>query len=174
MELRRWRRRRVSPAEGDCWDKVEGPEGTGLKGSDIGPNAEETWYDGFDQDCKGDDDYDADGDEFVPDDYVGLGTTGVDGSGFLPGGDCWDDVLSPAEGMLGGAEIYPGAPDAWYDGLDNDCGGEDDFDQDGDGFAALLFASDYLHPLFGRGRGAADHRLRRCRTRQRVSVTVSP
>ena len=54
----------VSPAEGDCWDKVEGPEGTGLKGSDIGPDAEETWYDGFDQDCKGDDDYDADGDGF--------------------------------------------------------------------------------------------------------------
>ena len=59
---------------------MEGPEGTGLKGSDIGPNAEETWYDGFDQDCKGDDDYDADGDGFVLDDYVGLGTTGVDGS----------------------------------------------------------------------------------------------
>ena len=69
----------ISPAEGDCWDKVEGPEGTGLKGSDIGPDAEETWYDGFDQDCKGDDDYDADGDGFVPDAYVGLGTTGVEG-----------------------------------------------------------------------------------------------
>ena len=133
----------ISPAEGDCWDKVEGPEGTGLKGSDIGPDAEETWYDGLDQDCKGDDDYDADGDGFVPDAYVGLGTTGVEGSGFLPGGDCWDEAASPSEGMLGGAEIFPGAPDPWYDGLDSDCGGEDDFDQDGDGFASLAYATTY-------------------------------
>lgn len=28
---------------------------------------------------------------------------------------------------------YPGAPDAWYDGLDNDCAGNDDMDQDADG-----------------------------------------
>jgi hypothetical protein len=30
--------------------------------------------------------------------------------------------------------VYPGAADAWYDGVDSDCAGDDDFDQDGDGF----------------------------------------
>ncbi len=28
---------------------------------------------------------------------------------------------------------FPGATDAWYDGVDADCAGDDDFDQDGDG-----------------------------------------
>jgi hypothetical protein len=37
--------------------------------------------------------------------------------------DCDDD--SPT--------AYPGAPDPWYDGLDADCSGGDDFDQDADG-----------------------------------------
>ncbi len=31
------------------------------------------------------------------------------------------------------ASIHPGAPDPWYDGVDSDCGGNDDFDQDADG-----------------------------------------
>ena len=50
----------VSAAEGDCWDSDEGPEGTDLKGSDIFPGAEETWYDGVDQNCNGDDDFEFD------------------------------------------------------------------------------------------------------------------
>ena len=29
--------------------------------------------------------------------------------------------------------MYPSAPDAWYDGVDSDCAGNDDFDQDQDG-----------------------------------------
>ena len=134
----------VSPAEGDCWDKEEGPEGYDLKGSDIGPHAVETWYDGFDQDCKGDNDYDADGDGYVPSVHEGKETFGLKDSDALEGGDCWDDLEPPAEGMVGGAEIYPGAPDAWYDGLDSDCGGEDDFDQDGDDFASAAHADDYM------------------------------
>lgn len=32
------------------------------------------------------------------------------------------------------ADIYPGAPDAFYDGIDSDCAGDDDYDQDLDGF----------------------------------------
>jgi len=31
------------------------------------------------------------------------------------------------------ATVYPGAPDAPYDGVDADCAGDDDFDADGDG-----------------------------------------
>jgi hypothetical protein len=29
--------------------------------------------------------------------------------------------------------VYPGAPDAWYDGIDQDCSGGSDYDADGDG-----------------------------------------
>ena len=32
------------------------------------------------------------------------------------------------------ATVYPGAPDTWYDGVDSDCGGDSDYDADGDGF----------------------------------------
>ena len=32
------------------------------------------------------------------------------------------------------ASIYTGATDAWYDGIDSNCDGADDYDQDGDGF----------------------------------------
>ncbi|RME20714.1 MAG: hypothetical protein D6798_19865, partial [Deltaproteobacteria bacterium] len=133
----------VSIAEGDCWDRVEGPGGTGLSGADIHPGATETWYDGFDQDCGEDDDYDADGDGFVLDAFVGLPTVGVPGSGGLPGGDCWDDpnsipdnmVAAPGYEQLTASEVNPGAKaDTWYDGIDQDCDGHDDFDQDGDGF----------------------------------------
>ena len=42
------------------------------------------------------------------------------------GGDC-DDTSR---------YVYPGAPDDWYDGVDADCAGNDDFDRDGDGYAS--------------------------------------
>ncbi|MBM4367345.1 MAG: putative metal-binding motif-containing protein, partial [Deltaproteobacteria bacterium] len=72
------------------------------------PGAPDTWYDGRDADCAGDDDYDQDGD--------GHQVSGI-------GDDCWDLDAS----------IYPGATDAWYDGVDSNCDGASDFDQDGDG-----------------------------------------
>ena len=43
------------------------------------------------------------------------------------GGDCAD----------GDASIHPGAGEVWYDGIDQDCAGASDFDQDADGFLAL-------------------------------------
>lgn len=86
----------------------------------------EIWYDGIDEDCGGDDDYDQDDDGYVPSEFVGLTTLQVKGSGTLPGGDC-DDQEPMAS---------PQQPDAWYDGVDSKCDGGDDFDQDGDGFVA--------------------------------------
>ncbi|MDG1483545.1 MAG: MopE-related protein [Myxococcota bacterium] len=78
----------------------------------IYPGAPETWYDGTDTDCLGDDDYDADADGER--DPVGGGV------------DCNDTDAS----------IYPGAPETWYDGVDSDCAEDNDFDADADGFEA--------------------------------------
>jgi len=128
----------VSAAEGDCWDRTDGPEGSGLKGSDIFPGAEETWYDGIDQNCNGDDDYDADGDGYIQEIHVGLGTEGIEESGFLPPGDCWDEPVGPLDGALSGERINPASEDTWYDGIDQDCSGNDDFDADGDGYATMV------------------------------------
>jgi hypothetical protein len=37
------------------------------------------------------------------------------------------------------AATYPGALDAWYDGIDSNCDGADDFDADADGYSATVF-----------------------------------
>ena len=44
------------------------------------------------------------------------------------GGDCDD----------GDASINPGADEVWYDGIDGDCAGGSDYDQDSDGYDALV------------------------------------
>ena len=75
----------------------------------IHPGAVETWYDGVDQDCAEDDDYDADGDGHRHEAYEG------------------DDCDDEASGT------YPGAVDELCDGVDADCLGDDDYDSDGDG-----------------------------------------
>jgi len=64
---------------------------------------------------------------------VGSVNTDRDGDGYdliAAGGDDCDDL---------NASIYPGAPDVFYDGVDSDCGGENDFDQDMDGYEAEYF-----------------------------------
>ncbi len=93
----------------------------------VAPGQPDEWYDGVDSDCGGEDDWDRDGDGFIPTDrYAEYGpTTYVSPSGTLPNGDCDD----------GDRRVNPSAPDEWYDGLDSDCGGDDDFDQDLDGFS---------------------------------------
>jgi hypothetical protein len=77
-------------------------------------------------DPKSDDDTDVEDTDFVdPDD--------LDGDGFsVSEGDCDDD--NPA--------VYPGAEDAWYDGLDADCLGNSDFDVDGDGDDDVAYGGD--------------------------------
>ena len=32
--------------------------------------------------------------------------------------------------------MNPGAEETWYDGIDSDCAGDDDYDQDTDGYRA--------------------------------------
>ena len=114
-------------ASGDCDD---GPEG----GAAF-PGAAETWYDGIDQNCDGADDYDQDGD--------GERVVGSEG-----GTDCWDDPTStpPEYVALNGlaqptaADVNSVATEAFYDGVDQDCSGDDDFDQDKDGFASSAWS----------------------------------
>ncbi len=85
----------------------------------VYPGAEEV-PDNADNDCNGEvDEYT----RYVDDD--GDGYAEVDG-------DCDDDD----------AAILPGAADAWYDGVDSDCAGNDDYDQDGDGYASASFTGD--------------------------------
>jgi len=106
------------------------------------PGGVEVWYDGVDGDCDGLDDYDEDGDGYVPDEYAGLVTNSVPGSGALPGGDC-DDLV---------ASVNPGAADTPYDGTDTDCSGQDDYDQDADGYVPDDYA--LLPTLYVDGSGA--------------------
>jgi hypothetical protein len=131
--------------DGDCWDNAPGPAGSGLTGADIHPGSVETWYDGIDRNCAGDDDFDADGDGFVPVGESGNPTVGVAGSGNLPDGDCWDDPdqngTDPLNGFdpLAAADVNPSMPDTWYDGVDQDCDEADDFDRDRDGFDSAWY-----------------------------------
>jgi len=103
--------------DGDGYDRPEA-DGADCDDSDAGvsPDAQEVWYDGIDQDCDGANDYDQDADGYETDVFNEDVATG--------GGDCNDVV----------AEIFPGAEDSWYDGVDADCAGDNDWDADGDGY----------------------------------------
>lgn len=82
-------------------------------------------------DCTDDFDNDFDGLTDCEDDgcaehitCIPAGDQDKDGDGFTPNeGDCDDDNDS----------IYPEAADEWYDGVDSDCAGNSDYDQDQDG-----------------------------------------
>lgn len=83
---------------------------------DINPGVEDEWYDGLDANCDGADDYDQDGDGFQT--YV------YNDEPSAMGGDCQD--ANP--------DMHPGAVDDWYDGIDSNCDGIDDYDKDEDGW----------------------------------------
>lgn len=86
----------------------------------INPGATEIWYNGIDEDCGEDCDYDQDGDEFAD------ARQGAGNDCDLPATDCLDIR----------DDIFPGAPgEVYYDGEDQDCDQVNDFDPDGDGDA---------------------------------------
>ena len=99
----------------------------------VNPGADE-YCNGIDDDCDGvvdEDDAvdastwygDADGDGFG--DAAAATTSCTQPSGYEADSRDCDD---------GDAAINPYAPEVWYDGVDQDCSGGSDYDQDGDGF----------------------------------------
>ncbi len=123
------------------WPKGVDPDHVDCDDEDaqVHIGATETTYDGIDSDCLGDNDFDTDGDGYMPDTYDFGNDHGLDtklayqayvlewGLSLPPAlyGDCHDfrDDINP-----GIAENIP------YSGWDENCDGSNDFDQDGDGF----------------------------------------
>ena len=132
--------------EGDCWESTVDPvppEGAldhGVTASDVYVGAVDLPYDGIDANCDGKDDFDADEDGYVPELYNNIVTLGVAESGQLPSNDCFDSLAEiVSEDSLGGfvflgSEINPGVTEQFYDGIDQNCDAQSDFDQDGDNY----------------------------------------
>jgi hypothetical protein len=87
----------------------------------VHPGAVDAWYDGVDADCAGGDDFDQDGDGALhPSAWSGE-----------PPWDAWVDCDDT------NPRILPGAPEFWYDGVDQDCDPSTEWDADGDGLPAM-------------------------------------
>ncbi len=111
----------IMDVDGDGYDREEaGGDDCDDTDADINPGATEQWYDGYDEDCDGANDYDQDAD--------GYETDVINPNEASGGGDCNDVV----------AWVHPGAEDLWYDGVDADCAGDSDWDADGDGYGIKL------------------------------------
>jgi len=105
---------------------------------------DDTWYDGVDSDCAGDNDFDQDGDGYMPDEdgnaaaytaFLQFYHAGVAPAEW--GASEFEDCMDEENGDLPGvdpATVNPGMSEDWYNGVDDNCDGDNDYDQDGDGF----------------------------------------
>lgn len=91
----------------------------------INPRAAETWYDGVDQNCDGLNDFDQDGDQRASSEFAAQQEEAYRDRPdlMIEATDCCD--TSP--------QISPKQGETYYDGVDQNCDGRNDFDQDGDG-----------------------------------------
>lgn len=110
------------------------------KARDIHPKASDAPYDGIDANCQGDDDFDADGDGFLPERFELGGELFETAPAREAYAEAWGlDLGEPVFGDCDDldAGVNPSVPaedDVPYDGRDSDCDGRNDFDQDGDGW----------------------------------------
>lgn len=122
------------PDEADCNDLVDS----------VNPGSEELCATPVDDDCDGS--LEA---EDGPDCTVFYADYDGDGYGIDDDTRCGCSASFPYSAELGGdcndfeADIHPAAFDIPYDGVDTDCGGGDDYDRDGDGFASAAYAGEY-------------------------------
>ena len=146
LYIEEWGYTEISAQYGDCDD--EDPlisPGTAVE--------DDVWYDGVDSDCAGNNDFDKDGDSFIPeyaelegDVFLVLGGPYRDFLDRFHDGDApkawnsdtslYDCVDAEDETRAPGIPpetIHPGAVDVFYDGLDANCDGSNDFDRDEDG-----------------------------------------
>ena len=134
--------------------------------ADIYPGADEIYYNGMSEStCEPHNDYDWDGDgDWVAEiDCLGDGNFAsecdFDGDGeidWMGGTDCddedpdvhgldydWDGVSSCDGDCDDWNEwMFPGNEEIWYDGMDGDCAGDSDWDQDGDGLDNANYGGD--------------------------------
>lgn len=132
----------------DAVDCVDDPDDHPMA-RHVHPNASDAPYDGVDADCAGDDDFDADGDGFLPERFERGGQlvdTAPEREAYA---EAWGYELP--EAVFGDcndldASVHPEVPledDAPYDGHDSNCDGLNDFDLDGDGFMPDGFTEAY-------------------------------
>ncbi len=122
----------------DCDDMDASVEGVDLDGDSfstcdadcddgdatINPSIIETWYDGIDADCSIGSDYDQDGDGEDDINYGGLDCDDTDASSI--GDDDGDGYFSCIDDCDDSDNFsYPGAPEVFNDGIDQDCDGMD-------------------------------------------------
>ena len=69
--------------DGDCWEQGDPPQIEGalehtLTANDIGVGKYDAPYDGIDANCDGKNDFDVDGDGYVPDQFQGIATLNIE------------------------------------------------------------------------------------------------
>ena len=99
--------------DGDCDDTD----------SEVSPGGAEIASNGEDDDCDG-----------RVDELDEVTNVDADGDGFCPSWIGCEDGSAPGDCDDADAEVYPGATEIPYDGVDQDCDGEDARDVDGDGY----------------------------------------
>ncbi|MFT5456379.1 MAG: hypothetical protein ACI9K2_002864 [Myxococcota bacterium] len=116
-------------ADGDGWSA---PEDCDDGHPRVHPGAEETWYDGVDQDCDGADDFDQDGDGDRLLAAGGSDCDDVDPS--VTGLDSDADGVSTCDGDCDDDDdrAVPGGPAVCGDGVDSDCDGVPDCQMSGE------------------------------------------